>query len=511
MAERPGASHLRPVNSIEGVPYPTADRSRIRDARPVRVAIIASNHPWRAEFGAFAIEHEARIDLHVVRDPVVVGAGGWDIVVIDDTVPFVDEVVAAVDGDASLVGITVPDGGGTGEVSLRAAGVVRVVPDGTGPQQLVQLLLEEARALGVEPTSPQRVELASRRQAPTGPKAGQRMAQPRPSRVSSLMTVGGPQSALALEAAIGLASALAGWDHTVLVDLDPRRPAAVRLGLQVQPNLRDLVSALARDGHADPLSFVGRRQISNIALPFSTMVGPSRSGTEPLLDDVEASSVLALLARHTPYQIATIGDLQGQSRAWVPAVDAAARLVAVTDPTPVGLAKLVEWMGVADRGCSSDLAFHVVFCGSVQPSRLTRLERELRSTVPPAILASVSSVSAPRSKVVEAQWQGTVPGRRVLRRYEKLLRRLVDRDSTTPASNQSQGSSAAAPAPAMELPVHPNPPLDWPPPAAEDLCLDLPPTGGDPSFLYGHFGGTVDGPVGGNPSPPEFFEAGGRR
>lgn len=441
---------------------PTADRPNPEtvQGRPVRVAMVASGHPWRERFGAYVTEHEARIELEVVRDPILLQAGRWDLVLVDDTVPFIEDVVRCAAGKRGLIGVVVPDGLGVGGANLERRGVRARTELGTDPGALVDKILEEALNSGLRPQTPLRSDLGSRAVSLQQVAAGSgSMPSGARNPVSSLMTVGGPDSRLAAESAVSFAAVLSKWARTVLVDLDPRRPMAPRLGLELQPNTRDLITALAQDAEVDPSPFFARRQISNVSLPFLNVVGPTSSDRRSLPDDVEASAVLYRLARSVPFQVAAIGDVRGDNPSWVPAARFASLLIAVTDPTPVGLANLVEWMAVAEREVEGRLRIHVAFVGPAHGSRQARLEAELRDTVRPDVIASIGHVAARPKQLHDAQWRGGVPHHRVVRRFDRLLGVYlgVRPSARTSVDGETDGPSAVARTPRPE-PEHPEPP-----------------------------------------------------
>ncbi len=385
----------------------------------IRVALVASTHPWREDFGAYVTEHEARLDLHTIRDPGLLQMQKWAVIIVDDTVPFLDAVVNRIGPETVVVGVVAPNGEGAGVETLRSRGIAVIVEDGSDPAALTSRVLDLARDRGFKPRSPHRLRAVVN--PPASPAGLDRPAQPSP-RLSSLLAVGGPNTRLSIEAGVGFSAALAENAPSVLIDLDPQRLLAIRLGMQLQPNLRDLASALARKTDVDPFGFFGRRQISNVALPFWTLVGPASPDREASLEPAETAAVLRTAALTIPYQVALIGDPRaGCQGSWTPAVARAAMLVGVTDPTPIGLAELVDWWVAVRADLAALPAMHVVFVGEVDAGGIGRLQAELAESLPASAVASTHHLELKTKQLQRAQWQGGLVGHRFRRRCSQLL------------------------------------------------------------------------------------------
>lgn len=484
-----------------------ADRQTIiEESGPIRVGVIASEHPWRQAFGAFVTEHEARLDLHVIRDPGTLRRLPCAVIVVDDTVPFVEAVLAAAGSNGAVMGVIVPGGGGAGAAALSKAGVEFLRsgdedPSLLTPSSIANAVLELAKINGHSPHSPHRLAPTRSDQRPVAHD----LTEEDPRRVNrGLMAVGGPHGPLSLEVAAGLTAALTGWDQAILIDADPNRPLAGRFGLQLQPNIRDLAGALAGRPDPDTLAFMGRRQISNIELPFWTLVGPPNPMESSAVTESEVAAVIEVLSGDIPFQTTLIGDLRaGRSLPCRPILERCAILVAVAEPTPVGLAELLDWWVALDTMTDEPMAVHVVFAGSADGSRFDRLVSELYDSVSAHRIASHHHVPMPIKRLLHARWRGDLVGRRFHRRCTGLLLDLVAASGPSSTEHRPQvaarvevgaeaGTESESPhGPDRSVDGRINPPTAPRPPSAVSSSLSVPASAVEPPRPPSHLSSSV--------------------
>ncbi len=230
-----------------------------------------------------------------------------------------------------------------------------------------------------------------------------------PLRRGPVTVVGGPPGGCgATEVAIALTSYLGGSEgSTVLVDADDVAPSiAQRLQLDLHPNVRTAVDALQhRTG----------RLLSTVTSPrrlgFGVLPGlPNRSDWSELRpgEVVDVVFELASVYRQVVVNVSShIEDLssQGGPRRY----GLARRLMAEADavlgvglPTPVGVARLLEW--VADvRAVAEDVPIHLV----VNRSPRSVFKRgELVEEIARTFASASVTFAAFDRKVEEAAWEG---------------------------------------------------------------------------------------------------------
>jgi MinD-like ATPase involved in chromosome partitioning or flagellar assembly len=249
------------------------------------------------------------------------------------------------------------------------------------------------------------------RSAATGtvPPPPQALPALRPGRITAVGAAGG--GAGATEIAIGLAHALGRrGDSTVLVDGDDVAPAvAQRLALRVYPNVRAAI-----DAHEHRTA-----RLADVLTPvpgarFSVLPGLSNPRSWSELQPLATVAVLRALAQLRRQVVVNVGprleDLHGAggparygvTRAVLGATDTA---VVVAAPTPVGMARLLEWL--ADlRPLTTTAPVHVVFARSPSSAfKQGELAAELARSVQPAGVHFVPI----DARVETAAWNGTLP------------------------------------------------------------------------------------------------------
>ncbi len=368
--------------------------------REAELGIAVSPREWGERLHRFVADHGgARVRTRVMR-PEDVLSEQFDVLVIDDLTSYLTRrlVQQAQATGKSVLGVFDRNEFREGEGRLWSLGVDAVVEAQAPPDEFLKAVgrvyvESERQNLGVLDDSIAR----SSRSPDLGAEAGR------------VTVVGGPSGGVGrTEIAIALA---AGWrfrgGSVALVDADDLAPSiAQRLGVALHPNLRSAVDALNHRSGGLHASLAFPRHVGVevlIGLPNPRDWIELRSG-----DVVE---VVRELAHGRDRVVVDIGariedlsyhggpDRNGLARALVSAAD---QVVAVGQPTPVGVARLIEWL--ADAASLVDhTSFHCVF-NRIGKSSFQQREVALEFTrsFQPATLSFVPE----DRRVSDAGWAG---------------------------------------------------------------------------------------------------------
>jgi MinD-like ATPase involved in chromosome partitioning or flagellar assembly len=217
----------------------------------------------------------------------------------------------------------------------------------------------------------------------------------------------------ATEVAVGVALLLAARaDEVVLVDADDVGPAiAQRLGLDVHPNLRTAID-LVHNGSGDPSD-------SLIGIPsggFAVVGGlASRRDWFELRPGDVSTTILELAGSRDSVVINVSSRLEdlpalggparyGVTRAMLALADV---VILVAAPTPVGVARVLDWVAEAKPLIESTplfVAFNAIRGGTFKAAEI---ESELRAVYQPGGVSFI-----PHDKhLMHATWQGVLPER----------------------------------------------------------------------------------------------------
>lgn len=373
-----------------------------------RIALAASPRGWAQALHRHVVDHGGALVRATVLHAQDALTEDYDVFVGDDSTSFltrrlVDELHRR---GRAVLGVFDPDDpGGKGE--LLDAGVDDLVARDAPPEAFVAAITTLHALLrrpDDEPDPSRPTVHAERSDGSRGPTHAARAG----GRVVAVGGAGGGTGAT--EVAIALAAACGRRGGTaVLVDVDEVAPAvAQRLALPPYPNVRAAIDALDR-GSAPLGSTLAPVGASGL-LVLAGLSNP-RSWTE--LHPASTIEVLRGLAAAHPTVVANVGprleDLAGAggptrygvSRATVAAADA---VVGVAAPTPVGMARLLEW--VADVRTLTGGAVHVVFNRAPSsPYKRGELAEELARSVAAAGIWFLPS----DARVEDAAWAGTLP------------------------------------------------------------------------------------------------------
>jgi hypothetical protein len=369
------------------------------------VALSSSARPWAGELMSYAKDHPGVRVVGTVLSSADAMELGFDVLILDDTSSFltprlIDRLQRA---DRAVIGVYDPERGGPGRSRLLEMGVDAVVVASSPPEELVEaieevverrdLVQQFAEVLGPDLTT----EAIPHPSAPPQPVAD-------PGRIGRLVAVTGASGVL--EVLVGLGTHLAGWRRpTLLADLDTLEPAlAQRLDVELTPNV---VTALEALRFRSDLT----REFAYHAGGFAVLGGlPNPREWATLAEDevvdlfeqltLAFEIVLVRIDRHLE-DLSTLTGAAGRfgmARAVAAAADV---IVGVADPSPVGVAAMLGWLG--DLSTVTSAPVHLVF-NRMRPGPFQRHEvmEELRRSFTPASVTLLPE----DHRLPRASWQG---------------------------------------------------------------------------------------------------------
>ena len=385
--------------------------------RDIEIALAVSTRQWSEYLHRFLVDHGgARVRLYVMQ-PEDAFSENFDVLLIDDICSFLSPHLVKKLNRAGrrVVGVYNPAEFPDGKDRLLACEVTEVIEADADPEEFLALVEQ----LGISrETDGDRVGKAK------SPVSADDMAQhPRP-----LVAVGAPPGGCgATEVAIALAARLAEqFERVGLLDLDQRAPSvAQRLGLGLHPNLLTAIDAVHH--HSDSLESCWHtlRGSSLRVLPgVPNLVDRTRlrrgEVAEVLLESarITDATVANFGHWHTPSNDQPVWDVTGSVSDMV--MEAAGAVVGVALPNPVGMVRMIEWIGQI-RSRHPGISIHVVVNrtpGSISVRRA--LFEELGSAVGRARIAFLPE----DARVAEAAWNGSLVQRG---RFRRGCDRLADR------------------------------------------------------------------------------------
>jgi hypothetical protein len=352
------------------------------------LAFAASPRDWPESLHRFLVDHGgARVRVHVLRAEEAVDEQ-YDVLVIDDVCSFltphlVHRVRAA---GRSLLGVYDPTEFPEGKDRLLECGIPDVIEAQAPPEEILEMLRRSVVDSG-HPVPPDEALL--------------------PGPLPATIVVGAPPGgAGATEVAVALAVRLGRrFGGCSLVDADDSAPSvAQRLGLPLHPNLVAAIDAV----HHVP-GGGGRWLVPLEGIPVGVVPGVPGGANGTQLQRGEVEAVLdRLRSRRRPVVVDGGGGvgLPRPSGLAAATLASAAAVVAVCAPTPVGVARLLDWSATMQmRG--PNLPVHVlVNRAPTSRYRRTELAREILRTLRP-----VGLWFAPDDRAVAvAAWNGVPVG-----------------------------------------------------------------------------------------------------
>ena len=386
------------------------------------IAIAATGRDWALGLHRFVADHGgARVRVRVMH-PEQALEETYDVLVIDDVTSFLTAhlVRQVQQRDRKVLGVFEEP---AGEQRLSRLGVNGVIAADADPEAFVGAIVHLAAQRTVDEEFAELI--ADLHQEEGDPAEG-----PKPGKVIAVAGAGGGVGAT--EVAVGLAMALAGRGvHTQLIDADDLAPTvAQRLDLPLHPNIRTAMDYLQHgSGHVHDALQPHSPGLTILAgLPNVRDWGELRPGAA--VDVVTETAVRAgvTLVNISPMveQTAPNPPSEGRfgvSRLVLGAVDA---IVLIASPSPMGIARVIEWLAdaqpVIDRR-----PIHVVV-NRFEDGQFARREiaKEIADVVDPASLTFAPYDAA----LARASWEGTMAPRSA---FGRALEPLADRLTGTPA------------------------------------------------------------------------------
>lgn len=372
-----------------------------------QIAIVVSPRHWAERLHRFAVDHGGtRVRTRVMR-PEDALTEAYDVFVVDDITSFLTRrlVQQIQNSQRRVLGVYDPDDFPEGKQRLLDLGVDDVIEAGASPDEFI-------RSIGTLATLDAVIEEPVVEDLPEGKAVEEPYARPDAGR-GRVTVVGGPSGGPgATEVTLAMAGELRGRGDTVtVVDADDLSPAvAQRLGLDLHPNIRTAVDVLHhRTGSLESSLIHPRHTAYEVlcGLPNPKDWFELRAG-----DVTDVVLHLATVRQHVLVNVGNqIEDLSfyggqgrfGLGRAMLKAADV---IVGVGSPSPIGVARLLEWIAEV-RVASGSAPLHVVVNKAPKsPYQLRQIEEELRRTFTPA---SITFVPFDR-KVEDAVWAGEAVG-----------------------------------------------------------------------------------------------------
>ncbi|MGF1665273.1 MAG: hypothetical protein ACFCVC_03265 [Acidimicrobiia bacterium] len=381
------------------------------------LAIALSARDWPDRLRRFLADHGGARVRVAAMGPEDLLAESYDVLVIDDMCSFLTpRLVEMVNQRGrAVLGVYDPVEFADGKDRLIECGVSDVVESDAEAEEFLEVIgrIMSGRAAQPIPES--------------GSPPGERPADVETSVTSaSVLAVGGPSGGVgATEVAIALAARLAGHGSTVLVEVDETAPSlAQRLGMPLFPNLRTAIDVLEhRSGSME-------RVMHRLpGVPFSVLPGlaNTRDWTEvrprqavDLIRDLALTYTHVVINVGSRIEAESFGEGQGRHAVSRAVVECSDRLVAVGVGTPVGVARLLEWLSIADGLRQHRRADVLVNRAPSDQFRRAELLEEVSRTYAPASFGYLPE----DPKLVAAGWDGSVP---VRGRFRKAVDRWTDR------------------------------------------------------------------------------------
>jgi MinD-like ATPase involved in chromosome partitioning or flagellar assembly len=416
-------------------------------SRLVEIAIGVSHRPWAQGLFRHVADHGgAVVRARVLLDEDALDAS-YAVLVVDDTASVLSpRMVAELHRrDRRVIAIHAAGDRGARE-ALARLGVDAAIPDSATAEELVDAIvaLAPADGPGADDTFAAIArELGHELPGDLPPPREEPARRPARGLVTTVLAVSG--GAGATEIALALAGVLAARrERTVLVDADEVAPSvAQRMARPLVPNLRNAVDALERG--------VGSLEESLTSLPerdggFELLCGLANRRDWPHLRPDSVAEVVGELARArgqvvvnagpSTEEVTAAGGLAryGIARAMVQLAD---QLVVVVGATPIGLSRLLVWLGDHTE-LARTKPLHVVLNQAPGGAfKRGELEREvLRSFLP----SSLHLLPADK-RVEDAVWNGhTVAGGP----FHKAVQALAAELPVAPPPSQGGGRSGRA-------------------------------------------------------------------
>ncbi len=382
------------------------------------LAIAMSARNWPDRLRRFLADHGGARVRVAAMGPEDLLAESYDVLVIDDMCSFLTpRLVEMVNQRGrAVLGVYDPVEFADGKDRLIECGVSDVVESDADADEFLEAIgriMSGRAAQGLIDSGPTNVDRAVDTDVAVHA-------------TGTVLAVGGPSGGVgATEVAIALAARLAGHGSTVLVEVDESAPSlAQRLGMPLFPNLRTAIDVLEhRSGSMDRVM----HRIPGLAFAVLPGLANVRDWTEVRpRQAVDLIRELALIYSNVVVNVGSrieaeaFSDGHGRHAVSRAVVQSSDRLVAVGLGTPVGVARLLEWLSIADGLRDHRRADVLVNRAPSDQFRRAELLQEVGRTYAPASFGYLPD----DPKLVAATWDGSVAARG---RFRKAVDRWADR------------------------------------------------------------------------------------
>lgn len=377
------------------------------------LAIALSAREWPDRLRRFLADHGGARVRVAAMGPEDLLAESYDVLIIDDICSFLTpRLVDLVDQRGRLVlGVYDAQEFADGRERLKECGVSQVIEADADAEVFLEVISSMRSTLDVAIPVAESIEVEQPSAPPGKPGA-------------TVIAVGGPTGGTgATEVAVSLAARLADRAPTVLVEVDETAPSlAQRMGLPLYPNLRTAIDVLEhRSGSID--------RVLHRPGPLWVLPGLANARDWHEVKPRQVIDLLGELASTHEWIVVNVGSRieadgfgDGHARFGVSraVIQSCGGLVAVGTASPIGVARLLDWLALA--GDLADAPRAHVLVNRAPPDQFRRAELldEVRRTYSP-----VSFGFLPEDPRLQGHgWDGTIPNRG---RFRRALDRWADR------------------------------------------------------------------------------------
>ncbi len=389
--------------------------------RDIELALAVSTRRWSDDLHRFLVDHGGgRVRLYVMQ-PEDAFSEQFDVFLIDDICSFLSPhlVKKLKKQGRRVVGVYDPVEFPDGKDRLLACDVTEVIEADAEAEEFLSLIerLDIRREDAAAPSSSANALDTSYDPLPLRP----------------MVAVGSPPGGSgATEVAIALARRLAERHETVvLLDVDLRAPSiAQRLGLGLHPNLLTAIDAVHH--HSDSLAACWHtlRGTSLRVLP-----GVPTFSDRADLRRGEVAEVLLETQKMADVTVVNFGSwetVRSDQRLWAyggnvsdAVLDLATALVGVALPSPVGMIRMIEWLGELRVRYPGVFPHVVINRAPPSVSQRRALFEELSQGVSQVRIAFLPE----DGRVTEAAWNGVLVERGKFRRgCDRLADRILEQE-----------------------------------------------------------------------------------
>jgi CO dehydrogenase nickel-insertion accessory protein CooC1 len=361
-----------------------------------RIGVVLSPRPWSGRLHSFIADHVHEVELVVVRDQRAAIEAAADVLLIDDSTPWLNSrfVEEAERAGLRLVGVYDRIDGGVGRDRLASLGLTHLIEEAM-PSDDIVFLLDRLRP--VSGLVQGEAHADNEQLLPDGERG-------------AVVAAGGPSGSGAREIAIALAAEWASQGFsTLLIDANETTPGvARRLGLGVYPHLLTAVDRVRVEGPSGVSAALADRVGP---LPFDVIVGlPTPRDWDRLVGNDVAALLDACRLRWERIVVTTsplIEDLQrwgdrfGNSRRTLAGVDA---IIGCAEPSPRGVLRYLDWL--ADTAATRSKILTVINKTPKAKRSAADAARQLFD-IGGALIDDISEIPFDRH-VGLAEWDGTL-------------------------------------------------------------------------------------------------------